>query len=47
MALIVDARQQGAPGVHAVLIGVGCYPHLQANHPLGQYAPEAGLPNLE
>ena len=47
MALIVDARQQGAPGVHAVLIGVGCYPHLLPGHPLGQYAPEAGLPNLE
>lgn len=47
MALIFDARNPNEPGVHAILIGVGSYPYMRPNHPLGQFAPEAGLEDLE
>jgi Caspase domain len=46
VALLIDKRVLGAPGVHALLIGVGRYPHLKPGHKLGQFAPEAGLQEL-
>lgn len=47
MALIFDDRQDGQPGVHAILIGVGHYPFLQLGHKVVQYAPDSGLEQLE
>ena len=47
MALIFDNRNPNEPGVHAILIGVGSYPYMRPDHPLGQFAPEAGLEDLE
>ncbi|CAN7596732.1 caspase family protein [Variovorax paradoxus] len=46
MALLVDKRVPGEPGVHALLIGVGRYPYLQPDHELGEFAPDAGLKEL-
>ncbi|AVG16043.1 hypothetical protein CFN79_09360 [Chromobacterium vaccinii] len=46
MTLLVDRRQIGEPGVHAILIGVGRYPNLCPGHGLGAYAPDAGLKEL-
>ena len=46
MALLYDDRIPGQPGVHALLIGVGQYPHLGPNHQLGQFAPNSGLEQL-
>lgn len=46
MALLVDRRTVGDPGVHAILIGVGCYPNLRPGHTLGAFAPDAGLEEL-
>lgn len=45
MALIFDHREDGKPGVHAILIGVGNYPFLKPGPQ--QYAPAAGLDQLE
>jgi len=47
MALIFDKRSPQEPGVHAILIGVGSYPYMRSDHPLGQFAPAAGLEDLE
>lgn len=47
MALIFDNRNPHEPGVHAILIGVGSYPYMRPDHPLGQFAPAAGLDDLE
>lgn len=46
MTLLIDDRVPGQPGVHALLVGAGRYPHLGPNHDLGQFAPEAGFEQL-
>jgi hypothetical protein len=47
MALILDKRQTGEPGVHVILIGVGSFADARAAELLGDDAPEGGFVDLE
>uniref|UniRef100_A0A1I7YW91 Caspase family protein n=1 Tax=Steinernema glaseri TaxID=37863 RepID=A0A1I7YW91_9BILA len=47
MALILDRRQKGEPGVHVILIGVGTFADARAADLLGDDAPEGGFVDLE
>ncbi|BCQ30046.1 caspase family protein [Caballeronia novacaledonica] len=47
MALILDRRQKGDPGVHVILIGVGTFANARAADLLGDDAPKGGFADLE